>query len=152
MPSQQNVRVGQPTLFTKDIEKSAAFYLRLGFVEAYRFPPGTTAPAFISLHRDTFYITLAQIDAIREQTGLPRIGRATNRQFDITVIVDDVDDTVSTLRDAGAKVVMEPRDQAWGDRHAYVADPDGNYVQITTHEDHDISQFADLAAAWEQSG
>jgi lactoylglutathione lyase len=147
--STNSVRVGQPTLFTADIEATARFYARLGFVEAYRFPPlGDTPPAFVSMHRDTFYITLAQIDVIKQQTGLPRVGRATNRQFDITVIVTDVDEVVADLRSAGARVVMEPRDQPWGDRHAYVTDPDGNYVQITTHTDHDVNQFADFSADW----
>jgi lactoylglutathione lyase len=146
--STNNVRLGQPTLFATDIGATAAFYGRLGFEEAYRFPPADEEPAFISLHRDTFYITIAQIDVIRQQTGLPQVGRAATRAFDITVIVTDVDRVVADLCEAGAAVVMAPRDQPWGDRHAYVTDPDGNYVQITTHADHDVSQFTDFTATW----
>lgn len=142
----ENVRVGQPTLYTGDIELTASFYRRLGFEEAYRFPPtGDQPPAFIAMHLGTFYLTLAQLDIVRAQTGLPDLGMATSRQFDITIIVDDVDGLVADL---GAPVVLAPRDEPWGDRHAYVTDPDGNYIQITTHADHDISQFTDFTADW----
>jgi lactoylglutathione lyase len=147
--STDHVRVGQPTLFTVDIEDTAAFYRRLGFAEAYRFPPfGEEPPAFIAMHIGTFYITLARLEVIKQQTGLPGVGIATSRQFDITVIVTDVDATVADLREFGATVVMEPRDQPWGDRHAYVTDPDGNYVQITTHANHDVNDFTDFTANW----
>ena len=39
-------------------------------------------------------------------------------------------------------------DQPWGERNSYVTDPDGNYVLITTHEDHDASVFADTTVNW----
>ncbi|HET9141287.1 VOC family protein [Actinophytocola sp.] len=150
MTSTNNVRLGQPTLYATDVEATAAFYRRVGFEEAYRFPPtGDTPPAFICLNRGTFYLTISQIDVIRQQTGLPKVGRTTNRAFDITVIVTDVDGVVADLARAGARVLVEPRDQPWGDRHAYVTDPDGNYVQITTHADHDISQFSEYQPEWD---
>jgi lactoylglutathione lyase len=31
---------------------------------------------------------------------------------------------------------MAPKDQPWGERQAYVADPEGNFVQLSTHTDH----------------
>lgn len=143
-------RHAHPTLFAKDVARTATFYARLGFAECYRFPQADPAPAFLAMWRGNFFITLAQIDTIKRQTGLPRVGMATNRQFDLTVIVDDVDETVAELRVAGTVVVLEPRDQVWGERHAYVTDPDGNYVQITTHTNHDDNSFNDLPQDWDQ--
>ncbi|MBO8188101.1 MULTISPECIES: VOC family protein [Streptomyces] len=132
-----DIRAGQPTLFTGDIEAMAAFYRTIGFVETYRFPT-KEEPVFITLKWSAFHLTLADEAAVRASTGLDGIGASTGRRFDITVIVEDVDKTVGALREAGAPVVLDPRDQPWGDRHAYVTDPEGNYVQITTHSNHDF--------------
>jgi len=46
------------------------------------------------------------------------------------VDVDDVDQTVERLRDAGVRVLKDPEDMFWGERLAYVADPEGNPVAL----------------------
>jgi lactoylglutathione lyase len=143
----QNVRLGQPTFYTSEIDKMMKFYELVGFRENYRFPMDDE-PAFVSMNIQwTLFITLASFDAIRYLTGLPNIGKTSNRRFDMTIIVDDVDDAVERLRAAGAPVIMEPKAQPWGDRHAYVMDPEGNYVQITTHFDHGFSPGAEFVPA-----
>lgn len=43
---------------------------------------------------------------------------------------DDVDATFETLRAAGAEVLQEPIDQAWGPRDCAFRDPSGNTVRI----------------------
>ena len=43
---------------------------------------------------------------------------------------DNVDDTFARVRDAGAEVVEEPKDQFWGARDFAVRDPAGNLVRI----------------------
>ncbi|YCM43434.1 VOC family protein [Verrucomicrobiaceae bacterium 227] len=45
--------------------------------------------------------------------------------------VPDVDSTIANLRDAGCKVVSDPKDSPWG-RRAVVRDPDGHSVELTT--------------------
>jgi lactoylglutathione lyase len=44
--------------------------------------------------------------------------------------VADVDGFVDELRRSGVVVLAEPADQVWGERVAYVEDPDGNPVHI----------------------
>ena len=44
--------------------------------------------------------------------------------------VDDVDGDVDELRRADVRVLREPDDMLWGERLAYVADPDGNPVAL----------------------
>jgi lactoylglutathione lyase len=51
------------------------------------------------------------------------------------VYTDDVDEAVADLRDRGYEVLLEPVDQPWGERMAYVADPDGNPVMICAELD-----------------
>lgn len=45
--------------------------------------------------------------------------------------VDDVDAAVARLRAAQVPIVLEPTEQPWGERVAYVSDPDGNLVMLT---------------------
>jgi lactoylglutathione lyase len=46
------------------------------------------------------------------------------------VYVDDVDEAVAQLRGADGRVLKEPEDMFWGERVAWVADPDGNPVAL----------------------
>jgi len=46
---------------------------------------------------------------------------------ELCINVDDVDATLSEL---GAPLVMPPIDQLWGERAAYVEDPDGNLIML----------------------
>lgn len=49
-------------------------------------------------------------------------------RFEMFIYVDDVDSTVEAL---GAPVLKGPEDMPWGERVAYVADPDGNPVALS---------------------
>ncbi|HEY8374598.1 MAG TPA: VOC family protein [Pseudonocardiaceae bacterium] len=130
-----NARVGQPNLYTSDIATMSRFYQRLGFTELYTFPGPDGQPAFATLQKGSMFLTLTTYDMIRESTGLPNIGRSRLHQGDITILVEDVDATVGTMQAAGYRVLMQPKTQPWGERQAYIADPEGNYVMISTHSE-----------------
>lgn len=126
-------REGQPNLYTYDVPRLSAFYQRLGFVELFQFPLPDGTVAFATLQKGPFYLTLANTTVIRQSTGIRQIGPSYFKPNDITVLVPDVDASFNTVRSSGARVLMEPREQPWGERQAYVTDPDGNLVQISTH-------------------
>ncbi len=50
--------------------------------------------------------------------------------FEIGFKVDDVDRAVEAFVAAGADVVTAPTTRPWGQRTAYLADPDGNLVEL----------------------
>ena len=50
--------------------------------------------------------------------------------FEIGCKVGDVDAAFAELVAAGATPAVEPSDRPWGQRTAYVRDPDGNYVEL----------------------
>ena len=58
---------------------------------------------------------------------MPGPGRA---GFEVGFLVDDVDAAFRDLVDAGATAVTEPGDRPWGQRTAYVADPDGYLIEL----------------------
>jgi lactoylglutathione lyase len=51
-------------------------------------------------------------------------------RHELFVYVDDVDHTVSELRAEGTSVLREPTDMPWGERVAFVTDPEGNVVSL----------------------
>ncbi|WP_244466893.1 VOC family protein [Devosia geojensis] len=55
---------------------------------------------------------------------------ASGHRIELCINVEDVDACVAALRGIGAPVALEPVDQPWGERAAYVEDPDGNLVML----------------------
>jgi lactoylglutathione lyase len=56
-----------------------------------------------------------------------------NGHYEIALSVDnyaEVDNAYWKVVKAGAKAVMEPATEPWGQRTCYVADPEGNLVEI----------------------
>ena len=56
-----------------------------------------------------------------------------NGHFEIALSVSnyaEVDETFLTVTGAGARVVMPPTTEPWGQRTCYVADPEGNLIEI----------------------
>ncbi len=56
-----------------------------------------------------------------------------NGHYEIALSVDnyaEVDKAYWKVVEAGAKAVMEPTTEPWGQRTCYVADPEGNLIEI----------------------
>jgi predicted enzyme related to lactoylglutathione lyase len=49
----------------------------------------------------------------------------------VFIQVDDLDKTFESLRAAGAEILQEPIDQAYGVRDAAVRDPSGNHLRLS---------------------
>ncbi len=57
----------------------------------------------------------------------------TNGHFEISLSVDNygqVDETFDKIVAAGAQSIMEPTTEPWGQRTCYIADPEGNLIEI----------------------
>lgn len=120
-----------PIIYVLDIAAALEFYRdRLGFTETFRFP-ASGAPEFVSLTlADSAGLALAAAtDGQIGAHGLP-LHPGTGRQFELCVYTDDVDAAIAGLRAHGVPVLVEPADQPWGERMAYVADPQGHPVMI----------------------
>jgi lactoylglutathione lyase len=117
-------------LSVERLERSLDFYQKqLGGEQVYRFPP-EGEPAFVALRLGESEIGLGQLGTSPPLHGQPQ-RPATGHRIELCVYVDDVDATVERLRAAGSPILLEPAEQPWGERVAYVADPDGNLVMLT---------------------
>jgi catechol 2,3-dioxygenase-like lactoylglutathione lyase family enzyme len=119
----------QLNIYVTDIEASLRFYRDLlGFAETFRTPEHG-APAHVELLLGEFTLGLADIAAVRDThavevgpTGLPRA--------EVVLWTDDVDAAVAELEAHGVPVLSKPHDFITTLRAAWVADPDGNPVQL----------------------
>ena len=121
-----------PMLSAADVPASLAFYGELlGGVEEYRFPEDD--PVFWTLKLGESEIGIGGI------SDEPMHGRpqrpASGHRIELCVYVEDVDATVRKARKRGAPVHREPADMPWGERVAFIEDPDGNLVMLVTELD-----------------
>lgn len=114
-----------PIVYVSDVRRSAAFYERLGFVPTYQHPPDGE-PGFVNLRRAG-----AELGLVEERSPLELLGhpKGSGLRFELFVYVDDVDLVLASLG-ADVSVVRQPQDMPWGERLAYVLDPDGNPVAL----------------------
>ncbi len=70
-------------------------------------------------------------DSVREEIGLivPHETEKT-ATFEVAFTVEDVAQTTDILRAKGVQIVKEPVTKPWGQTVAYIADPDGHYIEI----------------------
>jgi predicted enzyme related to lactoylglutathione lyase len=114
-------------LYSRDLDRAVAFYSKLGFVETFRVP-ASGDPAHIELKLDGFTLGIATIEAAKNHHGLkPGDGRG----IEIVLWTDDTDAALQTLVTDGAPVLAPAHDFLDGRlRAAWVADPDGNPIQL----------------------
>ena len=123
-------RNAHPIVYTEDLGRALAFYRdRLGFEQTFQFPPEGEA-VFVALALGPSELSLADITGPDEGAHGRPLRPVSGHRFEICIYASDVDAAVADLRTAGAPVLKEPADQPWGERMAYVADPDGNPVMI----------------------
>ena len=119
-----------PILYAEDVERSIRFYCDLlGFEVVYRWPAeGDVEFAFLRL--DPLGIGIAAHSAPGELLGRSPV-RGSPPRFELCIYADDVDRAASELSAGGARLLVPPADQPWGERLLYVEDPDGNPIQVT---------------------
>ncbi|MEY9211718.1 VOC family protein [Thermobifida halotolerans] len=125
----ENLDRAFPVVFSEAVPATAGFYERLGFTRAVEHPPGD-APTYVGLRRGS--AELAVVDAAQARDRYGR-GPEDGVRFEMFVFVAEVDAVVERLREEGVPVLRGPADMPWGERVAYVADPDGNPVGIASH-------------------
>lgn len=119
----------QVNFYVRDVEESARFYRdSFGFTETFRTPEHGP-PAHAELRLGTFTLGLATTESLRDVHGIPTAGSGPPRA-EVVVWTDDVDVACADLAARNVRTLSAPHDFAGSLRAAWVADPDGNPVQI----------------------
>ena len=115
-------------LYSRDLPRAVAFYSELGFVETFR-TPASGKPTHIQLELDGFSVGIATVEAARDHHGLRPQGEG--RWIEIVLWTDDTDAAVNALVAKGAPLLSAAHDFLGGRlRAAWIADPDGNPIQV----------------------
>ena len=120
-------------LYSRDLSRMAAFYSGLGFVEAFR-TPASGEPVHIELTLDGFTLGIAAMEAAREHHNLQPGGEG--RWIEIVFWTDNTDAALNALLGKGARLLSPAHDFLDGAlRAAWVADPEGNPIQLVQRKD-----------------
>jgi catechol 2,3-dioxygenase-like lactoylglutathione lyase family enzyme len=122
----------QVNYYVRDVETSARFYGALfGFEETFRTPAAGT-PVHVELRLGGLVLGLAATDSAQTTHGLLTGGG--NPRAEICLWTDDVDRAHAEFVARGIPSLSAPYDFLDGRlRAAWLADPDGNPVQIVAH-------------------
>jgi lactoylglutathione lyase len=116
-----------PVIYARDVARTVDFYERLlGFERQYQFPTDGE-PGYVGLRRDE-----ADLGVVDESSPRQMIGASMGDgpRFELFVYVEDVDSSIRSMEAAGVPLLREPEDMPWGERVAFVADPEGNPVTL----------------------
>lgn len=115
-------------LVVADLQRALAFY-----TQTMGLPLRHRAERFAQLDTGSTRLALFTRDAMAETLHQALHAPAPDAPaFEIGFKVDDVDAAYGELTAAGAEPVTAPETRPWGQRTAYVRDPDGNLIELVT--------------------
>jgi glyoxylase I family protein len=117
-------------LFTENLDRAAAFYSSLGFIETSRVP-AEGEPIHVDLELDGYKIGLASAASTRKDHGLDLV--ASGQRAAVILWTDDTAAAFAELTANGAPALAAPHEWLGRLRIAWVSDPDGNPIQIVQH-------------------
>jgi len=120
----------QVILFSPDIGRAVDFYSELGFEETFRVPE-LGEPIHVDLALDGYKIGIASVDSSREDHGLQPIPQG--QRAAIILWTEDTEDTeaaYAALTAKGVQGLKAPHEWLGRLLIAWVADPDGNPIQL----------------------
>lgn len=119
-------------VYSHDVMRLLEFYKGLGFRETFRTPEVGT-PIHVEVTLDGFTIGIANVDSASADHGLrPKLD---GRPIEILLWTDDTDRDYARLTAEGAPSLSAPHDWLSNLRLAWVADPDGNPIQLAQLRD-----------------
>ncbi len=114
-----SVRRIKPNIRSDRFDESRAFYTDvIGLEEA----PGLDWILFFGTDQREVQLSVMSLDI---QAGI---------HPDVSIEVDDVDETYHRAVAAGAEIVYPLTDEEWGLRRFFVRDPNGTVINVTQHK------------------
>ena len=124
------IRFDMIGLFVSDLPRMVAFYRDVIGLEVQNEVAGEYAEFQHEGIRFSMYVRDKVPELLGQTPGYPQ---GLNGSFELAIDLPyfaDVNSEYARLIEAGATPVSPPRDEPWGMRSSYVADPDGNLLEI----------------------
>jgi glyoxylase I family protein len=120
-------RSPQVILFSENLARAVAFYTRLGFTETFRVPE-EGEPIHVDLALNGYTIGVASVDSTRDDHGLNPVPKG--QRAAVILWTDDTAAAFEELTAEGVPALASPHVWLGSLLIAWIADPDGNPVQI----------------------
>ena len=120
-------RTPQLILFSENLPRAIAFYTHLGFAETFRVP-SDGEPIHVDLTLDGYKIGIASAESTRDDHGLDPV--STGQRAAVILWTDDTAAAFADLVADGAPALAAPHEWLGRLLIAWIADPDGNPIQI----------------------
>ncbi len=110
-----------------DLDRALSFY-----TGTLRLRLGHRSGPYAQLDTGPTRLSLYEREAMAQTLGRARLARADRDApgFELGFKVQDVDAAYAELVAGGAEPAVPPTDRHWGQRTAYVRDPDGHLVEL----------------------
>ncbi|MBR0580401.1 VOC family protein [Bacillus sp. FSL W7-1034] len=113
-------------LYVNDVEASIQFYHHI-----LGFPIKLRVESYVEFDTGEVTLSINSRQDVKESLGLPVPEAVSSSQtFEIGFVVDDVNETIASLKEKGVPVIKEPDKKPWGQTVSYVSDPDGHFIEI----------------------
>lgn len=114
-------------LVVADVDASLHFY-----TQVLGLPLGHRSGPYAQLATGETRVALFDRRAMAKTLGVDRLAAPDPQApgFQLGFKVDDVDAVYADLVERGAAPACEPTDRSWGQRTAYVRDPDGHLIEL----------------------
>ncbi len=117
----------QPNPYAADLRRTLGFYRRFGSTEKFRVPR-KGSPDLVEPKLGSFNLAVSTLGALRRAHGL--VGGERPPRGELVLWVRDVDAAFSSWKAVGAATLSPPDDVGGSLGGAWVADPEGNPVQL----------------------
>lgn len=117
-------------IFVKDMPTMVRFYRD---VLGFEIKAEETASNVYLVKDGTLFLLYRRSDFEQMANRLFSYADETNGHYEIAMSVENyaaVDDTFAKVVSRGAAPVLEPTTEPWGQRTCYIADPEGNLIEI----------------------
>ncbi len=113
-------------LVVEELDRALAFYC-----DVLGLPLGHRSGSYAQLETGVTRVSLFERQAMAATLGRDLDAPSPDAPgFELGFKVDDCDAAYTELVAAGATPAVPPTDRAWGQRTAYVRDPDGHLVEL----------------------
>ncbi|NOL35242.1 VOC family protein [Bacillus safensis] len=113
-------------LYVNDVEASIHFYQHV-----LGFPIKLRVESYVEFDTGDVTLSINSRQDVKEAVGLPvPEANQASHTFEIGFVVDDVEQTIASMKKKGVSIIKEPAKKPWGQTVAYVSDPDGHFIEI----------------------
>ncbi|MGM7637003.1 VOC family protein [Bacillus sp. Hm123] len=120
-----NLNMRYVILYVSDHIRSMTFYK-----DILGLPIRGEHETYVEFETGSTILAINTREDVQEITGLSIPKQGVSQTFELGFVVDDVEAMIEKLREQGVQILVEPVAKPWGQVVAYVADPDGNYIEI----------------------